>query len=114
MFGAAFYGDQGTLVIDGSSYRMFDAQDKETGRFPGSGSDAPHLQNFLDCIRSGARPAADIEEGHKSTFLCHAANIALRTGQTLALDADTHLAVGNDAARAIWGRDYRPGWEPKV
>lgn len=114
MFGAAFYGDQGTLVIDGSSYRLFDGQDKEAGRFPGSGSDAPHLQNFLDCIRSGARPAADIEEGHLSTLLCHAANIAFRTGQTLTLDPDTHLPVGNDGARAMWTRDYRPGWEPKV
>ena len=29
----------------------------------------PHLRNFLDCVTSGKRPNADIEEGHKSTRL---------------------------------------------
>jgi predicted dehydrogenase len=114
MFGAAFYGDQGTLVIDGSGYKVFDAQDKEAGKVPGSGSDAPHLQNFLDGIRSGARLNADVEEGHKSTQLCHLGNIAYRTGHVLNLDPKTGQISGDKAAAALWRRDYRPGWEPRV
>jgi len=114
MFGAAFYGDQGTLVIDGNGYKLFDAQDKEAGKFPGSGSDAPHLQNFLDAIRSGARLNAPIEEGHKSTLLCHLGNIAYRTGHVLNLDPKSGLITGDKAAAALWRREYRPGWEPKV
>jgi predicted dehydrogenase len=115
MFGAAFYGDQGTLVMDGSGYELFDSQDKSAGKFSGSGSDAPHLQNFLDCIRGGSRrPNADIEEGHKSTLLCHLGNIAYRTGRTIDLDPQTHQPAGDAAVAGFWSREYRPGWEPKV
>jgi predicted dehydrogenase len=114
MFGAAFYGDQGTLVTDGSGYKLFDPQDKEAGKFAGSGSDALHLQNFLDAIRSGARLNADIEEGRKSTLLCHLGNIAYRTGRTINLDPTTHQIAGDKAAAKLWQRDYRQGWEPRV
>ncbi len=114
MFGIAFYGEGGSIVIDGSSYKIYDAQDKLTSEQTGSGSDAPHLKNFLHCIRSGQRPAADIEEGHKSTLLCHLGNIAYRTGHTLHLDPKTHRIAGDPAASALWGREYRKGWQPKV
>ncbi|MBI3192132.1 MAG: Gfo/Idh/MocA family oxidoreductase, partial [Pedosphaera parvula] len=114
MFGIAFYGECGTIAIDGSGYKVYDAQDRLTGEQTGSGSDAPHLKNFLDCIRSGQRPAADIEDGHKSTLLCHLGNIAYRTGHTLHLDSKTRRITGDPAASALWGRDYRKGWQPKV
>ena len=90
MFGIAFYGENGTLVIDGGGYRIYDPQGKEVRNVPGPGSDTFHLQNFLDCVRSGSRPNADIKEGHKSTLLCHLGNIAWRTGHTLHLDPKTH------------------------
>ena len=78
----------------------------------GKGGDAAHLQNFLDCIRTGGRPAADIEEGHRSTLLCHLGNIAWRTGRTLDCDPKTGRILDADAMR-YWEREYRPGWEPK-
>lgn len=114
MFGIGFYGEGGSIIIDGSSYKLYDAQDKLVEELTGSGSDAPHLKNFLDCIRSGERPNADIEEGHKSTLLCHLGNIAYRTGHTLHLDPHSHTLVGDEEAMTLWRRDYRPGWEPKV
>lgn len=114
MFGAAFYGDKGTLVTDGASYILYDADDKPGPRVGGSGSDEPHLRNFLDCIRSGARPSADIAEGHKSTLLCHVGNIAWRVGRTLNCDPETGRIVGDRGAARLWSREYRRGWEPKV
>ena len=72
-FGIAFYGDRGSIVCDGKSYKVYDAADKEiASQTKGFAGHDPHLKNFLECVRTGDRPQADIEEGHKSTLLCHA------------------------------------------
>jgi predicted dehydrogenase len=113
-FGAAFYGDRGTLVTDGAAYTVFDAEDKPAPKVAGSGDDAPHLRNFLDCIRDGRRPNADIEEGHASTALCHLGNIAWRVGRTLNCDPQTGRIQGDRKAAQLWSREYRRGWQPKV
>jgi len=65
-------------------------------------------------VRSGGRPNADIEEGVKSTTLCHLGNIAYRTGQTIQFDPERRQIVSDDEAARLWTREYRPGWEPKV
>jgi predicted dehydrogenase len=114
MFGSSFHGDNGTLVTDGTGYKLYDAADKLVEKVSGSGGDSHHLLNFLECIRTGKRPNADIEEGHKSTLLCHLGNIAYRTGHTINLDPSTPRIVGDEAASRLWTRDYRRGWEPKV
>ncbi|MFN3652793.1 MAG: Gfo/Idh/MocA family protein [Armatimonadota bacterium] len=114
MFGIAFYGDGGSMIIDGGQAVIYDAQDKETARISGSGSDEPHLRNFLACVRSGATPNAEIEEGHKSTLLCHLGNIAYRTERTLQVDPKNGHIKGDREAQALWAREYRRGWEPKV
>jgi len=113
-FGIAFYGEKGTLVIDGGGYKIFDFKGAEIDKGSGPEGDKDHLQNFLDCIRSGKRPNADIEDGHKSTLLCHLGNIAWRTGHTLHVDPTNGHILGDAEAQALWGREYRPGWEPKV
>lgn len=114
MFGAAFYGERGTLVIDGSGYVIFDAEDKPAPRVSGPADDAPHLRNFLDCLRSGARPNADIEDGHKATLLCHLGNIAWRVGRTLTCDPRSGRIQGDRGAEKFWSRIYRKGWAPRV
>jgi predicted dehydrogenase len=114
MFGAAFYGDEGTLVLDGVDCRWFDKDDKPVRQVAGSSSETPHLQNFLDCIRTGRRPNADIAEGHRSTLLCHLGNIAWRTGRTVNCDRLTGRIVGDRGADRFWRRAYRRGWEPTL
>ena len=69
--------------------------------------DRTHLQNFLDCVRSGDRTNADIEEGHKSTRLCHLGNIAFRTGRTLTFDGATETIKDDAEANKLLGRSYR-------
>ena len=114
-FGIAFYGDKGSLVIDFNSYKIYDKEDKLVAtQSKGFSGHDPHLSNFLACVRSGARPNADIEEGHKSTLLCHLGNIAFRTRTTLEVDPVTGQVRNNPAATALWSREYRPNWEPKV
>jgi predicted dehydrogenase len=113
-FGVAFYGEKGTLVSDGGGYKVYDLKGAELDSGGGPAGDARHLQNFLDCIRNGKRPNADIEEGHRSTLLCHLGNIAWRTGHTLKVDPKNGHIIGDSAASALWTRKYRPGWEPRV
>jgi len=83
---------------------------------PGSGGDSGHCQNFLDAVRANdpKKLNAEIEEGHLSTTFCHLANIAWRTGRTVNLDPGTRQIVGDEEAKKLWSREYRPGWEPRV
>ena len=113
-FGIAFYGEKGTMVIDGANYTVFDFKGEEIDKGGEKGGDAKHYQNFIECIRSGKKPSADIEEGHKSTLLCHLGNIAWRTGRTLHCDPKDGRILDDAKAQALWGREYRKGWEPKV
>lgn len=115
-FGAAFYGDSATLVIDGGGYKVFDLKGKQAESRTGPGGNAEHLQDFLDTIASnGARKNhAPIEEGYKSTLLCHLGNIAWRSGRTLNCDPTSGKIIGDPEAEALWRREYEKGWEPVV
>jgi len=114
MFGAEFYGDQGTLVLSGTGYKIYDRMDKLVEEQTGSGGDAVHIGNFLACIRSGSVPNAEIERGYKSTLLCLLGSIAHRTGHTLHCAPSTGRILDDPDAEALWSREYEPGWEPKV
>ena len=106
-WGVALYGQHGVLVFDNRGWHVEDgieASDKSVN------FERPHLQNFIDCIRKGGRPNADIEEGHKSTRLCHLGNIAYRTGHTLRFDAKTETCIGDAEANRLLGRTYRKGF----
>ena len=72
--GVVLYGEKGTLVFDRKGWHV---QDGVTASDKTSEIERPHLANFLDSIRQHKRPNADIEEGHKSTRLCHLGNIAI-------------------------------------
>lgn len=115
-FGATFHGEDGSLKIESWGYALFDQKGKELERFAGARSDAAHILNFVEAIRANDPTMlnAEIEEGHKSTLLCHLGNIAHRTGDTLRCDPANGHILDNAAAAKLWKREYEPGWEPKV
>lgn len=114
-FGVTFHGDQGTMLVSDSGHQIFDMQNKIAEESSGSGGDAEHFTDFLGCIRNGGRPTADIEEGHKSTLLCHLGNIAQRTGKTLHTDSRNGRILDADRdMRQLWGKEYRTGWRPSL
>jgi hypothetical protein len=47
---------------------------------------AAHWKNFVECIRTRARPISEIETCVRSTATCVLANIAMRRGVTLDWD----------------------------
>jgi predicted dehydrogenase len=110
-FGVMIYGEKGTMVFDKKGWHIEEgvgeaakASDKPGDK---SGGERPHLRNFLDCVKSRKRPNADIEEGHKSTRLCHLGNIAFRLGRTLRFDASKETITGDTQAVRMLGRSYR-------
>jgi predicted dehydrogenase len=114
-FGIAFDGDRGSILIHSNGYRVLDPAGKELVSVnKGFEGHDPHLRNFLAGIRKGDRLNAEIDEGHKSTLLCHLGNIAYRSGHVLTLDPANGHIQNDSAAEALWSREYRPGWEPKV
>ena len=72
--------------------------------------DEAHARNFLDCVKSRARPNCDIEEGHRSTSYALLANIALATKARLDWDAQAERFTNNDAANELLDYEYRPSW----
>jgi predicted dehydrogenase len=107
-YGISIHGDKGTLLFDGDSWKIRggeDVSEKPKGDMVGL-----HVRNFIDAIRGDAKANAPIEEGHKSTRLCHLGNLAYRTGKTLKFDATTETTDAPDANKLL-GREYRKGFE---
>ncbi len=115
-FGATFHGDKGTLKLNEWGYKLFDAKGKETSNVSGTDATKSHIENFVAAIRSNdpSMLNSEIEEGHKSTLLCHLGNIAHRTGDSLKCDPSNGHIQNNDKAMKLWSRQYEPGWEPRV
>jgi hypothetical protein len=102
------------MSIEEAGYKIYDMKNKEIGGNTGEGGDGIHIANFLECIRTGKRPNADIDIAHKSTLLCHLGNIAHRVNRVLTTSEKNGHIQGDDEAMKLWTREYRPGWEPKV
>jgi predicted dehydrogenase len=71
----------------------------------------PHIQNWLDCIKSREVPNADVEIGHRSITVCHLANIAREIGRPLRWDPDRETFPGDDEANCYVDRPKRKGYE---
>jgi predicted dehydrogenase len=115
-FGATFHGDKGSLLLNGWGYKIYDEKAKEVTAVDGTDGLASHIRNFIDAVRNDdpQRLHSEIEEGHKSTLLCHLGNIAHRTGDSLRCDSANGHVLENETAMRLWQREYEPGWEPKV
>ena len=116
--GAAVYGENGWILITNQGWKAFDSADqlvKEGGDGLGAAG-LLHIRNFIDATRSRRWQDLnqDIQQGHVSSFLCHAANIAWRTGLTLHLTGNRE-AFAEAEGNQLLGRSYREGFElPEV
>ncbi len=110
-----FHGDKGILAIRGDGYTIHEPErGKEIKKVNDRAGDASHTGNFLAAIRGEAKLTSEIEEGYKSTLLCHLGNIAYRTGHALRCDSKDGNILNDTQAMALWSREYHKGWEPKV
>jgi predicted dehydrogenase len=99
--GVAFYGNAGYLLIGRRGWKVVGKGNEVLLEKRVDFSEAPHVRNFLDAIRSGTPLACDIEEGYRSTLLAHLGNLSYRVGRPLRFDATTHAIVDDPEANAL-------------
>lgn len=111
--GDAFYGTNGMMLLAKSGgYQIHGPRNKLIEKVENRSPDLQaHHDNFLECIRTAAKPNADIEINHLSTSLCHLGNIATRVGRLLRFDPKNEkmLDEADSEATALLHREYREG-----
>jgi hypothetical protein len=92
----------------GGGWQVITADGKETDKFYGRQANEEHRANFLDCVRTRNRPAADIEVGVTTNLLVHYGNMGVRVGgRRMVIDPQTQSVVGDDEVNKLVKRDYR-------
>lgn len=131
-WGLVLYGTKGTLkasvqrcefipIAQGESGWMAEAlveteqypEEREEKRVEAHASPATrrHFADLLDCIESGKRPVADIEEGNLSSACCVLANLSLDAGRSLAFDPESRMVVKDVDISSRLRRAYRGPWK---
>jgi predicted dehydrogenase len=113
-YGVSWIGTNGTLVADREHWRVFPEQEEKEYRmeapeeFRSDGqSHIYHVRNFIDCVKTREKPAADIEIGHRAGIYAHLGNIAYRTGRRLVYDPVTESILNDPEATAMLTPSYR-------
>ena len=117
-------GTLGTVYVSATSYEVVPERggqyqdskprmEPETLEATGDNASltARHARNFLDCMRSRAKPNADIEIGHRSTSFALLANISLSVGERLDWDAGRERFTNSEAANQMLHYEYRAPWK---
>ena len=119
--GNIFYGTEGYLELDGSTWKAFRKREKEP--FKGSGlkddkatndplappGGTQHYANFIDAVRAGNSDGlhCDVEQGFYSSCLPHLANASYRTGRQLKFNGEKEKFENDSEADALLTREYR-------
>ena len=117
--GCYFYGTEGTLHLGWQDGWTF--YPSARGRPPvhvdpqlhkPDDQNIPELwANFLTCIRTGARPACDIEIGHRSTNMSLLGMLSLKLGRSIRWDGRKQVILGDPEAGKLLRRKYRAPWK---
>ncbi len=115
-YGISFHGTEGTLVVDRLGYEVYPEKRREEGKEVPRMAAAkrgrsdlhwPHVRDFIECVRTRARPAASAEEVHHATTLANLGNIAHRVGRRLYWDGEKEQIIGDTEANRLTGRIMR-------
>ena len=69
-----------------------------------------HHDNFLQAIRTRARPVSDVEFGHRTTTVCNLGNIAMQLERPLKWDPVKEAFVDDPVANRMRDRSLRAPW----
>lgn len=111
--GIKFIGDKGWLkvargYIECSDPSLLEKKEQKVGKGEYEVS-APHMQNFVDCVRSRENPIAPVEVGCSTNTLCCLQNIARELGRPVHWNPATLSFEGDKEAEAhrLYGYVYR-------
>ncbi len=130
--GMDFYGTNGMLHIDRTSWRIegdqVDWNDQNdhalrTPNFEAKGKTIydPHVANFIECVRARKTPISPIEDHYQIAVSCHLANISYKVKRKVFWDhnkelcfKDRELTIPDKEANGHLSREYRKGYELPV
>ena len=69
-----------------------------------------HVRNFLDSVKSRRDPISPVEVGHRTSSVCHVANIAMRLKRKLRWDPAAERFLNDDEANVMLARPMRAPW----
>lgn len=119
LYGIAFIGNNATIVTDRSKLNVYPEWDNKAKKNraeeyvfdQGKESHGEHVRNFLDCIKSGNKPACPPELGRAAAMHVHIANIAGRVGEPVLLwDEEKKQFSNSKAANEFITPVYRAPW----
>ena len=116
--GMAFYGTNGALFADRIGYEIYPESQRagstesplERKHMNTADATQLHAANFIECVRSRNKPAAEVEIGHRSTTVAHLGNIAFKTAKKLHWNAETEEFVDDGEASKLLYREPRKPW----
>ncbi len=118
-WGAIFSGEKGRVEIN--RWRVASNPTELTEHIPHlearRHATPPHVEDWVDAMRTRRRPNADVEAGHRATTLCCLATAARELDRSLKWDPKKEQFIGDDEANANrWlRRPQRKGYElPEV
>jgi len=116
--GAIFRGEDGNIEILRGHARA-NPPELLAGAPPdtpgGPKESVPHIANFIRCVRSRDKTAADAETGHRATTVCHLINICRKLQRKLRWDPKIERFTGDDEANKLIARPRRKGYEfPRI
>ncbi|MCX6365373.1 MAG: Gfo/Idh/MocA family oxidoreductase [Armatimonadetes bacterium] len=116
--GALFIGSQGSVLVDRSGWSIFDAAGNPVEK-PApidmgqkmSGLPA-HVAELIASTKSRGTTRANIASMHKTTTVCHLANLAYQAQNVLHWDAAKEIVTNDPKAmkNLSYQREYRKGW----
>lgn len=126
--GTIIYGTKGSVFADRNGYKLYDLggklirnvtskeQNHTTGLGgSGGGLDAMHPRNFFEAIRGREKLNSSLDQGIKSTLLCHLANISYKEGnRPLKINPETGRFTDKKVMKKHWKREYEKGWAPTI
>ncbi|MBC8353160.1 MAG: Gfo/Idh/MocA family oxidoreductase [Planctomycetes bacterium] len=108
--GVEFYGTKGKLFLSrrGKAQLLGERNARRELKFGLQEQDAEsHVANFIDAVRDGKTPNAEIQIGHLTSSLCHLGNIATRLGRSLEFNPKKEQFIDDDEANRLVSRTYR-------
>jgi predicted dehydrogenase len=117
--GTSIHGTEGTLIVTrGGCYMIPNPKstmtevkyEKDNAM---SATNVPHWKNFIECIKTRAKPTSDIETCVRSSTTCLLANLSMRHKTWLDWD-ETNWTVRQAQIKPFLKASYRAPWKLEV
>ena len=120
--GILFEGDKGRFFVNRGKLTGKPVEELKSNPLPedalvklyGGEPPSSHLANFFECLNTRKTPISDVASHHQAISICHAVNIGMRLGRTVAYDSVAEDFVDDPQASGFVARPQRKGYEINV